>query len=295
MGQESWKLIGFDTFESAWYELEGDYANESQALEAAQARLRYLEETQPSATSGGQADEGIQDRVYVVCPDRSRYRVMPAGHERDVEDSEKHVNAHHDVNENAEEGLAARLNCALRLEDEGDLAGALGEYRAALRVDDDVWHGYFLQGLALLRAEKYREACWSLRNAESRGGRLPDLYAALVTALQRLGRATDAIQAAINGVAANPNSAQMHFTLGCVLASEGRWEPAVESLEEAVRCESTEESTAQIWGKLGAAYCMVRRYQEADRAFAAADRLQPGVLGELEVQLWLEAQRVLGS
>lgn len=69
-----WKLIGHDTFAREDYPL-SEHESEEAAIEAARARLRSLEVTQPSATSGGQGDEGIQDRVFIERPDGTRYRV----------------------------------------------------------------------------------------------------------------------------------------------------------------------------------------------------------------------------
>jgi len=70
-----WKLQGYDTFAREEYPLPGEYDTEEAAVAAARERLEYLERTQPSQTSGGQA--GIQDRVYVICPDGARFRVWP--------------------------------------------------------------------------------------------------------------------------------------------------------------------------------------------------------------------------
>jgi hypothetical protein len=74
----TWRLAGYDAFSCEDYPLEGTYDDEPAALRAAGERLAYLERTQPSAHSGGQGITGIQDRVYVVCPDGTRYRVFPA-------------------------------------------------------------------------------------------------------------------------------------------------------------------------------------------------------------------------
>ncbi len=68
-----WRLLGYDTFSSEEYPLEGEYDTETDAIAAARARLAELEETQPSESSGGQ--DGIQDRVFVIRPDGSCFRV----------------------------------------------------------------------------------------------------------------------------------------------------------------------------------------------------------------------------
>ena len=73
-----WKLMGYDAFEDAgeesFYPLDGEYVSETDAHEAAKRRLAELEQTQPAASSGGQAYRGIQDRVYIVDPDGNRTR-----------------------------------------------------------------------------------------------------------------------------------------------------------------------------------------------------------------------------
>jgi hypothetical protein len=70
-----WKLQGYDTFSREDYALAGEYETEDTAIAAAHERLKHLEATQPSRTSGGQ--DGIQDWVYVMRPDGTRFRVWP--------------------------------------------------------------------------------------------------------------------------------------------------------------------------------------------------------------------------
>lgn len=72
-----WHIEGYDTFEGgpdAFYSLPGDFNTVCEAENAAKERLEELEKTQPSKSSGGQGMNGIQDRVYVVRPDGSKYR-----------------------------------------------------------------------------------------------------------------------------------------------------------------------------------------------------------------------------
>jgi hypothetical protein len=74
-----WSLDGYDTFEGgpdAYYPLEGEYDDEQSAQAAARKRLAELEKTQPSSSSGGQSFGGIQDQVFVVRPDGSKYRFL---------------------------------------------------------------------------------------------------------------------------------------------------------------------------------------------------------------------------
>jgi hypothetical protein len=73
-----WKLLGYDTFDGMWYALQGEYESEWDARAAAQQRLMELERTQPTESSGGQSSTGIQDRVFIVRPDGTKYRFTSA-------------------------------------------------------------------------------------------------------------------------------------------------------------------------------------------------------------------------
>lgn len=75
MPNNKWKLEGYDTFDRESYPLVGEFETEADAITAAKSRLADLEQTQPSSSSGGQ--DGIQDRVYVIRRDQTRFRVMP--------------------------------------------------------------------------------------------------------------------------------------------------------------------------------------------------------------------------
>lgn len=63
----SYRLKGFDAF-SGEYELEGEHGSLGAAEAAARVRLEHLERSQPSSSSGGQTEHGIQDRVYIETP-----------------------------------------------------------------------------------------------------------------------------------------------------------------------------------------------------------------------------------
>ncbi|HBB33515.1 MAG TPA: hypothetical protein DDZ80_13975 [Cyanobacteria bacterium UBA8803] len=74
--ENCWHIEGFDTFSSEEYPLPSDYSSEADAIAAAKAYLDELESTQPTSSSGGQ--NGIQDRVFVVRPDGSKFRIFPS-------------------------------------------------------------------------------------------------------------------------------------------------------------------------------------------------------------------------
>ena len=73
-----WRLLGRDGFDpDAGMYLMGEYDADTEALEAAYKRLEELEQLQPTSQSGGQASEGIQDRVFIKSPDGNLKRILP--------------------------------------------------------------------------------------------------------------------------------------------------------------------------------------------------------------------------
>lgn len=71
-----WCLAGYDMLEGTPYPLNGEWNNESETLDAARLHMAHLEMTQPTAETGGQDDDGIQDQVWVIRPNRTRYRFV---------------------------------------------------------------------------------------------------------------------------------------------------------------------------------------------------------------------------
>lgn len=70
------KLLGYDTFAGEEYALEPaeGVETEAKAQELARQRLEKLEKDQPTSQSGGQGSDGIQDQVFIVRPDGTKYR-----------------------------------------------------------------------------------------------------------------------------------------------------------------------------------------------------------------------------
>lgn len=79
MERKIWRVVGYDTFEEEFYSIHGaDYVTEEEAQQAARVRFDILNKTQPmeEEDSGGQDDDGIQDRIFIERPDGSRYRFI---------------------------------------------------------------------------------------------------------------------------------------------------------------------------------------------------------------------------
>lgn len=76
MPQKKWTLEGLDRFDGGFYPIFGEHDTEGEALEAAKVELAEIERLQPSSSSGGQGPDGIQDRIYIVRPNGSKYRFV---------------------------------------------------------------------------------------------------------------------------------------------------------------------------------------------------------------------------
>jgi hypothetical protein len=80
--RSEFEVIGYDEFDGEEYALSDSsgepavFVDHDLALEFGRSRLRDLEMTQPTASSGGQEFGGIQDRVYIVHPNGQRERVL---------------------------------------------------------------------------------------------------------------------------------------------------------------------------------------------------------------------------
>lgn len=71
-----WRVGTYDTFEEQFYGGGIKYSNEETAQAAARKELARIKKFQPDSMSGGQEFGGIQDRVFIVRPDGTKYRFL---------------------------------------------------------------------------------------------------------------------------------------------------------------------------------------------------------------------------
>lgn len=74
MDQGKWTLTGVDGFSDEPYEIPGAYDTEERARDVARLHLAAIELTQPTSETGGQGEDGIQDRIYIISPNGNEYR-----------------------------------------------------------------------------------------------------------------------------------------------------------------------------------------------------------------------------
>jgi len=140
----------------------------------------------------------------------------------------------------------ARYNLAVALDDLGDTAAAIQEYRTLL--------------------DQLGEQADFRRRRASTSGRLG-------FALARTGRTAEAIVYLREAARLDPANAQTFVNLGGALLQQNQIREAQEALEQAVRLDP---SMVDAHYNLGAAYLMGGRPLDAVRAYEAAIRLRPG-------------------
>jgi len=125
------------------------------------------------------------------------------------------------------------LGNALALQ--GNLVGAMAQYKEALRIRPDhaevhnnLGNALVLQGNLARAVEHYKE---SLRIVSSQG----KTHRNLGVALDRLGKHEEAIRHYKEALRINPRDAQSHNNIGVTLAEQGKLEEAIVHFSEAVR------------------------------------------------------------
>ena len=140
----------------------------------------------------------------------------------------------------------ARYNLAVALDDQGDAAGAIQEYRTLL--------------------DQLGEQSDFRRRRASTSGRLG-------LALVRTGRPAEAVVYLREAARLDPSNAQTFVNLGGALLEQRQIQDAQQALEQAVRLDP---SMPDAHYNLGAAYLTGGRPLDAIRAYEAALRLRPG-------------------
>ena len=137
---------------------------------------------------------------------------------------------------------AAHHALGLALYREGRLDESIAELRSALTITERYADAWAALGEALLKSGRSGEALDAYRRAVREGARDPAVRAKLAAALNAEGarrmRAGDAAAAESvlrEAIAASPEDATAHATLGVVLARSGRLDEAEPELAEAVR------------------------------------------------------------
>jgi len=154
----------------------------------------------------------------------------------------------------------------------GQSSAAIRDYREAVSRDSGYWPAWHGLGLAMAATGDLQGSLDPLNRAVKESGSDEVTLRSLALILTQIGSPSDAIAALRAGLAANPDSAELHNDLGAALLRTGDRGSAETYLREAVRLRP--ESAAM---RLNLANLLVRsdRFEEAAFEFRAAIRTDP--------------------
>jgi tetratricopeptide (TPR) repeat protein len=169
------------------------------------------------------------------------------------------------------ESAEADMLAGEALDEKGDNAGAIDQFRAAVRSNPKEPNAHFGLGYLLWAQTQYDEAAKELQaeldndpqHAQARVF-LGDCY----VQLNDYGKALPELEKA---VAANPSSSLVHRDLGIVYAEAGRQDDAVRELQKAVALDPTD--VAPHW-RLAKLYQSMGKKEEAKAEFAKASAMK---------------------
>jgi protein O-mannosyl-transferase len=167
----------------------------------------------------------------------------------------------------------AQGNLATALVLRGDLAGAEGHYREAIRIHPGHWNARTGLGVLLMRSGRLAEALEQQQEAHRLNPFSADVCFNLGAVEARMGRTADAAAHYAEAVRVNPGLAAAHYNWGNLLAGEGRFAEAEARFAEAVRL-APEDVEAR--NNLGLAVGLQGRWEEAAAIFRRVLAAAPG-------------------
>jgi tetratricopeptide (TPR) repeat protein len=170
------------------------------------------------------------------------------------------------------ENAGARNNLGIALAEEGDLAGAEAQYRAALAQTPDLADVHNNLGNVLAKTGRLAEAVENYQQALRLRAWDPAVHEGLGSAFLRLGRIEEARGQFEAALRLDPGSPAGHFDLGNVLDRMGQLAAAAAQYREALRLDP---NYSQAWYNLANLLARKGQFAEAANAYASAVRLQP--------------------
>lgn len=170
-----------------------------------------------------------------------------------------------------------RMSAGKLMEREGNLDGAVEQYRKALEADPHNVEAYARMGIVLNRLQQFEPAVRAFLGAIELAPQKAYLYNNLGFCYVLQGRFTEAEQALRRALELRPNYARARMNLGALLAHTNRTKEAVAEFEKVV-------SADWAYYNLGLILAANQRVNGADQAFRRALALNPN-LREAAIQI----------
>jgi tetratricopeptide (TPR) repeat protein len=171
------------------------------------------------------------DPDYTEAKGNLAYALAQAGNPK----SNRPENAPAEPTQDNRKTADGQVKAGTSLVAKGDLAGAIGHFREAVRLNPDHYEANVHLGLSLAHQRNFAEAIPFFRKAIQINSKRPEIYNSLGVALANTGKIEEAIGYLKKAIQVDPDFAKAHNSLGVILAKSGKIDEALSHLQEAVR------------------------------------------------------------
>lgn len=171
----------------------------------------------------------------------------------------------------------AHLNRGVMLAREGNLDGAIAEYREAIRLKPDFPEAYFNLGVAFGRKGNPSEAATAYREAIRLKPDYLEAHFNLGSTLAKNSDPDGAIPAFRQVLRLMPNLADAHSSLGIALGMKGELDEAISEFREAIRLNRDGPEARRAYHNLGLALIKKSQLDGALKEYREAALIWPGL------------------
>ncbi|WP_254567095.1 tetratricopeptide repeat protein [Oscillatoria sp. HE19RPO] len=137
---------------------------------------------------------------------------------------------------------------AARLQDEGNLEGAVVSYQQAIRLNPNFTEAQINLGVALVNLGRISEAIAAYRNAIATNSQLPTAHYNLADALAKQQEFDAAIAAYQEAIRLQPNYDKAYYNMANILVNLGEIPDAISAYQQAIKINP---NFAEAYGNLG--------------------------------------------
>ena len=186
------------------------------------------------------------------------------------EDASTALSLYREMLEEAPDSAPLRFNIGLAYEGIGDPAGARKAYLRATDVDPTLAEAWLNLGAMAEREGDHARALQNYRAGLRHAENDPQLFAATIGVLRKLGRHDEAIREARSAIKTNGNNVDAYNNLGLVYLDQGKLELAQFIYQRALSAIPAADANALIHANLGRVYLAQDKVALAEKKFQDA-------------------------
>jgi len=186
------------------------------------------------------------------------------------EDASTALALYREMVDEAPDSAQLRFNIGLAYEGIGDAAGARKAYLRATDVDPGLAEAWLNLGAMAEREGDHARALQSYRAGLRHAEADPQLFAATIGVLRKLGRHDEAVREARSAIKTNGNNVDAYNNLGLVYLEQGKLELAQFIYQRALSAIPDADSNALVHANLGRVYLAQGKIALAEKKFQDA-------------------------